>query len=94
MKNVANAALALLVLCSIGFGAWEKTRADKAVSRAEKAEGTLEAYKKANAVLNIHLREAEADRAKWAQVASELETKEGADESLSPYLRAVLDRLQ
>ena len=47
----------------------------------------------ARAVLQSHLDRAAADAEYWWQMASDLAEKEGADEALNPYERAVLDSL-
>ena len=47
----------------------------------------------ARAVLQSHLDRAAADAEHWQKVASDLAEKEGADETLNPYERAVLDSL-
>lgn len=64
------------------------------------AESNLEVQKKALAqalaarvVLQSHLDRAAADAEHWQKVASDLAEKEGADETLNPYERAVLDSL-
>ena len=48
----------------------------------------------ARAVLQSHLDRAAADAEYWRQMASDLAEKEGADEALNPYERAVLDSLR
>ena len=48
----------------------------------------------ARAVLQSHLDRAATDAEYWRQMASDLAEKEGADETLNPYERAVLDSLR
>lgn len=45
-------------------------------------------------VHRAHLDRIEAEAARWRQIAEELQSLEGADAPLSPYLRAVLDRVR
>ena len=47
----------------------------------------------ARAVLQSHLDRAATDAEYWRQMASDLAEKEGANEALNPYERAVLDSL-
>ncbi len=49
---------------------------------------------KAGSVLQSHLDRATANADYWQKKASDLSTKEGANEILSPYERAVLDSLR
>lgn len=48
----------------------------------------------ARAVLQSHLDRAATDAEYWRQMASDLAEKEGANEALNPYERAVLDSLR
>ena len=48
----------------------------------------------ARAVLESHLDQAEQDAERWRKTASDLSSKEGANEALNAYERAVLDSLR
>jgi len=41
-----------------------------------------------------HLERVEAEAARWRAVAEELQSLEGVDAPLSPYLRSILDRVR
>lgn len=94
MKEYLLSAVILLVASSIGFGLWQKARADKAEARAEIAEGLVKAHEEANRVLNSYLRKVEEERDYWESQSNQLEGKEGIDDPLSPYLRSVLELVQ
>lgn len=54
----------------------------------------LEQAREARAVLDAHMDRVARDAAHWRRVAADLSEKEGADEPLNPYERAVLDSLR
>lgn len=89
------AAIALSAFtATAAFGAYQKSRADRAQARADAAEALVEGYKEANRILDSHLRKAEQERDRWEQVAQELESEEGIDEPLNSYERSVLERVR
>lgn len=93
-------ALALSVVFLAGFAHYQARAANRAEflrvaaeQRASAAEQRSQALEVANTALQAHLDRARVDRDNWQKVAADLETKEGKDETLNPYLRALLDSL-
>lgn len=85
----------LLIMLGVGsWGWWQKSRADEAEARADRAEAMVAAHERAAASLNDHLTKVEQDRQKWQQIAESLENEEGIDDDASPYLRGVLERVR
>lgn len=76
-----------LILLVVGWGvyAWH-LRAELSEANAQ-----IEGYKEAARQLDAHLKAVEAQRRYWQNAATALQNIEGADETLNPYLRAVLD---
>lgn len=100
MRAILAGAVLALSASLVGFGLWQKSRAEKAEElavrmeqRALSAEAEVRAHEVSMKALEDHLSRTREDRDRWADVARELETKEGKDETLNPYLRAVLDSL-
>lgn len=76
-----------LILLVVGCGvyAWH-LRAELSEANAQ-----IEGYKEAARQLDAHIRVVEEQRRYWQDAATALQDIEGADETLNPYLRAVLD---
>ncbi|MBV7408782.1 hypothetical protein [Maritimibacter sp. DP1N21-5] len=87
-----------LALAAVGGGTWwvMSLRQDVAQLTRERdaALRTIEAHEEAARVLDAHIKFQTAERQRWEQIAKDLETMEGADEPLSDYGRAVLDRVR
>lgn len=58
------------------------------------AEARLDQVEEAARVHRAHLDRVEAEAARWREIAEDLQSLEGTDAPLSPYLRAVLDRVR
>lgn len=85
----------LAILASLaGWGWWQHSRAVAAETRAATAEARAAALDEATRALSRHIATVQDQRDHWRAVASDLETKEGADEPLNDYERAVLDRVR
>lgn len=90
------AAAALVLSLWVVSGQRDRARAEAAEWRARHAvaEARLAQVEEAARVHRAHLERMEREAAKWRQIAEELQSLEGADAPLSPYLRAVLDRVR
>lgn len=85
------AALIVVVLAAITFFLWKDNqglRADISHAQAE-----LEAQKIANAAKEAHLKRMAADAEKWGAIEQDLQTMEGHDAPLSPYLSGAARRV-
>jgi hypothetical protein len=92
----ALAAGALVAALWAVMGQRDAARAEAAEwqRRHAVAVAQLEQVEEAARVHRAHLDRVEAEAARWRAVAEELQSLEGADAPLSPYLRAVLDRVR
>jgi hypothetical protein len=88
--------LALVGALWLVMGQRDRARAEAADWKRAHAVATarLEQVEDANRVHRAHIARMEAEAARWRAVAEELQSLEGADAPLSPYLRAVLDRVR
>lgn len=86
--------LLLLGACLAGYVGYLKSELKDATDRAAAAEAQVEAHERAAAALTEHLTRVEAERAAWETIATELEKEEGVENTLSPYLRGVLNSVR
>jgi hypothetical protein len=83
------AALGLLAAL-LATGWWGKAQHDRALAAEARADGYAEAAR----AVNRYVQTVQADRDHWAAVAAETDQIEGRDETVNPYLGAVLDRVR
>lgn len=108
MKNIALIAVSITAAASLATAVFYQ-RANSglskklisaeyniAIERSNVAVGqaALVQAREARAALETHLDRVAADAEYWRNKASDLSKKEGANESLNPYERAVLDSLR
>ena len=108
MRSVSIYIALVIVTSAVGAVGYYHTKSSSLAAklssaelRISVAESNLAVHQRAlaqaleaRAVLQSHLDRAAADAEYWRQMASDLSEKEGADEALNPYERAVLDSLR
>jgi hypothetical protein len=92
----ALAAAGLVAALWLVWAQRDAARAEAADWRARHAVAAarLEQVEDAARIHREHIERAEREAARWRQIAEDLQILEGADAPLSPYLRAVLDRVR
>lgn len=86
-----NRTLAIVAVVSIVVAVGAAILAHDFRVKLNEANAQIEGYKEAARQLDAHLKAVEAQRRYWQDAATALQDIEGADETLNPYLRAVLD---
>ena len=76
-----------LALVAVGWSAHQMQ------TRLEQTRFELESLHSINRIQRDHIRRMEEERSRWQEIEAELEAMDHA-EDLSPYLRAVLDRVR
>lgn len=108
MRNVPLVILSVICVISISGAGYlffvnsrladDLTETEMRLSVAESnivvQQQALEQAREARAVLEAHLDRVTANAERWRALASDLSTREGVDEALNPYERAVLDSLR
>lgn len=108
MRNLAVTALSILAAAAFAVAVFYHQKNSSLASKLSSAEyglalersnlavkqAALEQAIEARAALETHLDRVAADTAHWRKKASDLQSKAGANESLNPYERAVLDSLR
>lgn len=84
----------LLALSAGAYGRWQAGRADGALAALGEAQARVAGLEEAGRAVNRYLLAVQADRDRWAAVAAETDQLEGRDETVNPYLGAVLDRVR
>ena len=96
MTRMLIAALVASLVITLGLFAWTRILSGQLSSlRIElvAAKAEVDQARQAVQVQREHLKRLETERVKWDAIENELESMEGRDAPLSPFLRSTADRL-